>query len=284
MKGRLMNDHQRPAVLLVEDDVVFREYLARAIERNGYDVYTASDGVQGIVQFNGAGDHIHVVLSDIVMPNMDGIEFCQHISASARHIFNFLFITGFGSLALRASGSFPQHKMVQKPFHIRDIMLDLDRCMANVVHKRKRLTENLTAGLHAKMDQLLEKIEGKIHRAEDAIARNDNRTLVLGSGNSISILNDNRSVQIVNNVVPGDFATIERALSEIGISPRYIEDLKTAVELDANSDAKEGLGNNSERWFKRTLRSVGKGTTKVAGDVATAMLTGIVATYFGLPS
>ena len=277
-----MPQQTRPAILIVEDDELMCDYMGRYLKKMGYDVYTTSNGLEGIAIFNIAGDHIHVVASDIVMPNMDGIEFCQSISATARHIFEFIFITGFAAVSLKAGRACPQVRVLNKPFHLRDFVNEIDRVMVRVIHKRKRLIEKTSGNINEKLDKILESIESRVIRDAEGLVRSESKTIIYGSGNTISIDNDFRSVKIVNNIIPGDFSTLETALSEIGISQNYIAELKIATELDCNVKGKRLIGENSERWLKRTLRSVGKGTTKVAGDIATSMLTKIISTYFGI--
>jgi two-component system, cell cycle response regulator CpdR len=278
-----MGTVKKPAVLVVEDDEAMRAYLVRSLKNAGYDVYEADRGTEGIAIFSMIGENAHVVVSDIVMPTMDGLEFCQLISSTARHIFEFIFITGFSQGALKASQNFPGNRVVQKPFHLRDLVLEIDRAMVRVIHKRKRLSDHLSANMNEKLDRILVNIEGKIEREERASLRSEANTIIYGSGNTISISNDLRSIDILNKIVPGKLSTLESALEEIGISPRYVESLKLAIERDKISGSKELVGGQSEKWLKRTLRSVGKGTSKVAGDIATTMLTKIVSVYFGFP-
>src|SRR3546814_9138958 len=68
-------------ILLAEDDDVMREYLARALTSAGYDV-TAVDRGTAAVPYIDSGV-FDLLLSDIVMPEMDGIELAQHTAKAA---------------------------------------------------------------------------------------------------------------------------------------------------------------------------------------------------------
>ncbi|AWV87898.1 response regulator [Bradymonas sediminis] len=67
-------------VMLVEDDPITREMMTRTIEREGWDLRSASDGVQGIKLLE-EGLRPGVILLDIMMPNMDGFEMLKRLKA-----------------------------------------------------------------------------------------------------------------------------------------------------------------------------------------------------------
>lgn len=68
-------------ILLVEDDEIIRESTAMALERYGYRVRTASDGLLGRAAFRE--ERPDVVLLDVNMPFMDGFSLCRAIRAEA---------------------------------------------------------------------------------------------------------------------------------------------------------------------------------------------------------
>jgi CheY-like chemotaxis protein len=82
-------------ILIVEDNDNLRNVLHRALEGNGFSVLVAADGAEALglcQQHDGA---IDLVVSDIVMPRLNGLELSERIR-SARPGTKFLFITGFG--------------------------------------------------------------------------------------------------------------------------------------------------------------------------------------------
>lgn len=111
-------------ILLAEDDEAMRTYLARALEHAGYDVTSVDRGTEALPHL--MRERFDLLLSDIVMPEMDGIELaqrCAELSPSTK----VMFITGFAAVTLRASREAPQAKVLSKPFHLRDLVLEVQR-------------------------------------------------------------------------------------------------------------------------------------------------------------
>lgn len=82
-------------IVVVEDDEIMRDLLQRTLERVGLTVLSASDGAEALALCQQHVGKIDLVVSDIVMPRLNGIEFSERIRA-ARPETKFLFITGFG--------------------------------------------------------------------------------------------------------------------------------------------------------------------------------------------
>lgn len=115
-------------ILLAEDDNAMREYLERALTNAGYSVASVDRGTAAIPLLE-EGDY-DLLLSDIVMPEMDGIELaqrCNEISPSTK----VMFITGFAAVTLKASREQPQAKVLSKPFHLRDLVLEVERLLGD---------------------------------------------------------------------------------------------------------------------------------------------------------
>ena len=111
-------------ILLAEDDKSMREYLARALERVGYEVVSVDCGTKALPLLEeGKYD---LLLTDIVMPEMDGIELAQKASAIDAEI-RVMFITGFAAVALQGGKTAPEAKLLSKPFHLKDLVAEVDR-------------------------------------------------------------------------------------------------------------------------------------------------------------
>jgi two-component system cell cycle response regulator CpdR len=111
-------------ILLAEDEEAMRTYLARALENAGYDVTAVDRGTLAVPLLED-GEY-DLLLSDIVMPEMDGIELaqrCAEISPKTK----VMFITGFAAVTLKASREAPQAKVLSKPFHLKDLVLEVER-------------------------------------------------------------------------------------------------------------------------------------------------------------
>ncbi|WP_157219132.1 cell cycle two-component system response regulator CpdR [Flavisphingomonas formosensis] len=111
-------------ILLAEDDASMREYLARALERVGYAVTAVDRGTAAIPLLEM--ENFDLLLTDIVMPEMDGIELAQRAATLAPQM-RIMFITGFAAVALKNGATPPQAKILSKPFHLRDLVLEVDR-------------------------------------------------------------------------------------------------------------------------------------------------------------
>lgn len=111
-------------ILLAEDDTSMREYLARALERVGYSVTAVGCGTEAMPLLES--ESFDLLLTDIVMPEMDGIELAQKAGVIDPSI-RVMFITGFAAVALQSGRAAPEAKMLSKPFHLKDLVAEVDR-------------------------------------------------------------------------------------------------------------------------------------------------------------
>lgn len=111
-------------ILLAEDDQVMRQYLARALERAGYRVNAVDNGLAALPLLQE--ERFDLLLTDIVMPEMDGIELAQRAGEMAPEM-RVMFITGFAAVTLKAGKQVPQARILSKPFHLRDLVAEVDR-------------------------------------------------------------------------------------------------------------------------------------------------------------
>ena len=121
-----MNNAISPRILLAEDDEAMRVYLERALAKAGYQVDSVDRGTAAIPLLEKS--QYDLLLSDIVMPEMDGIELaqkCNEISPNTK----VMFITGFAAVTLKASREQPHAKVLSKPFHLRDLVLEVERVL-----------------------------------------------------------------------------------------------------------------------------------------------------------
>ena len=117
-------------ILLAEDEEAMRVYLARALENAGYEVVAVSRGTEALPYLER--EHFDLLLSDIVMPEMDGIELAQRCAEISPHT-KVMFITGFAAVTLKASRETPQAKVLSKPFHLRDLVMEVQRVFGQSV-------------------------------------------------------------------------------------------------------------------------------------------------------
>jgi two-component system, cell cycle response regulator CpdR len=117
-------------ILLAEDEEAMRSYLARALENAGYEVVAVDRGTAAVPLLER--QRFDLLLTDIVMPEMDGIELaqkCAEISPDTKVIF----ITGFAAVSLKANREAPQARILSKPFHLRDLVMEVQRAFGQPV-------------------------------------------------------------------------------------------------------------------------------------------------------
>ena len=114
-------------ILLAEDEQVMRAYLARALERSGYEMVAVDRGTAAAPLLEA--ERFGLLLTDIIIPEMHRIQLARHcdtVSPSTEVIF----ITGFSGVALRAGASIPNAKVLAKTLHLKDLVLEVERLYA----------------------------------------------------------------------------------------------------------------------------------------------------------
>ena len=111
-------------ILLAEDDNDMRRFLAKALQNAGYDVLSFDNGLSAYNRLRE--EPFELLLTDIVMPEMDGIELAQRAGELCKNL-RVMFITGFAAVTLKAGKTMPQARVLSKPFHLRDLVAEVDR-------------------------------------------------------------------------------------------------------------------------------------------------------------
>ena len=111
-------------ILLAEDDDDLRRFLVKALEKAGHAVKAFGEGASAFEEIKQ--ENFDLLLTDIVMPEMDGIELAQRCANLSPET-TVMFITGFAAVSLKASREAPQAKVLSKPFHLRDLVMEVQR-------------------------------------------------------------------------------------------------------------------------------------------------------------
>ena len=108
-------------ILVVEDDDSVRDFTARALRASGHTVDTADDGDNGLEQMAAAGGDYGLVLSDIRMPVMDGIEMAKKAATNHPGL-KILLMTGYAEQRERAADlQGVIIDVISKPFTLTDL-------------------------------------------------------------------------------------------------------------------------------------------------------------------
>ena len=115
-------------ILLAEDDDAMRRFLSKALERAGYDVVSYGNGAEALEGLKEKA--VTLLLTDIVMPEMDGIELAKR-GAELNPDMKIMFITGFAAVALQHYSEAPQRaRILSKPIHLKDLVREVDKMLA----------------------------------------------------------------------------------------------------------------------------------------------------------
>ena len=114
-------------ILLAEDDDSMRVYLSRALEKSGYQVVSVDRGTAALPLIEA--ESFDLLLTDIVMPEMDGIELARRATEIDPDL-KVMFITGFAAVALNPDSKAPKDaKVLSKPFHLRDLVNEVEKML-----------------------------------------------------------------------------------------------------------------------------------------------------------
>ncbi len=103
-------------ILIAEDEAALRGLMCQCLKRLGYTVLAAQDGIEALEICERHPDPIHVVLTDIAMPRMNGLQL-KELVAARRSGVKFLFVSGYMDTALKRSELFTQDSaFLEKPF------------------------------------------------------------------------------------------------------------------------------------------------------------------------
>ena len=114
-------------ILLAEDDEDMRRFLVKALTKAGYDVVSFGNGLEAYERLRE--EPFTLLLTDIVMPEMDGIELARRAAELDPDI-KIMFITGFAAVALNPDSKAPKDaKVLSKPFHLRDLVNEVQKML-----------------------------------------------------------------------------------------------------------------------------------------------------------
>jgi DNA-binding response OmpR family regulator len=122
-------ERSKSGILVVEDDPAIRHLVRMILERRGYVVETAQDGIEAVLKL-GVGEFDAVIL-DLMMPNLDGFALIETLAANAPERLRRIIVTSAASPAViqtRMRGHAP-FDVLPKPFDIEELQRRVRECI-----------------------------------------------------------------------------------------------------------------------------------------------------------
>ena len=105
-----------------------RGFLSRGLRRAGHSVDAVGDGETALARARHA--EYDLLLADVVMPGIDGIELARRLAARQPGI-RVMFITGFAAVAMQDDRLAPHRpRVLSKPFHLRHLIAEIEALLA----------------------------------------------------------------------------------------------------------------------------------------------------------
>jgi len=122
-------------ILLVEDEEAVRSFAARALRMRGYEVLEASGGDEAL-EIVQSGAEIHLIVTDVVMPNMDGPTMVKHVKKLKPDL-PVIFMSGYAEEAFRRDEGSGDIHFLPKPFGLKQLAAKVKDVLSGTAVPRK---------------------------------------------------------------------------------------------------------------------------------------------------
>jgi two-component system cell cycle sensor histidine kinase/response regulator CckA len=116
------------SVLVVDDEAAVRRFAVRVLEAENYVVIQAIDGMEALELIRQGGTSFLVVVTDIVMPRLNGVELMQALSVSHPDL-PVILMSGYATSALAELGIAAPCAILSKPFPAERLLEEVRRCI-----------------------------------------------------------------------------------------------------------------------------------------------------------
>lgn len=116
-------------VLVVDDETAVRRFAARVLQREAFEVLEAGDGAEALEMVKAGHPRIDVIVSDIVMPRLNGVELMQAL-ATIRPDLPVILMSGYATAALSELGIASPCSILMKPFQAERLLAEVERCVS----------------------------------------------------------------------------------------------------------------------------------------------------------
>ncbi|MFC0316477.1 response regulator transcription factor [Gordonia phosphorivorans] len=208
-------------ILVVDDDRAVRESLRRSLTFNGYTVETAGDGIEALEKV--VADRPDLVVLDVMMPRLDGLEVCRRLRAAGDDL-PILVLTARDSVSERVSGlDAGADDYLPKPFAMEELLARL-----RALSRRTARDDDADSEAISFEDLTLDPVTREVTRGERQISltRTEFALLEMLMANARRVLTRSR---ILEEVWGYDFPTSGNALEV------YIGYLRRKTEADGET-------------------------------------------------
>ena len=118
----------REQILVVDDEPIVRQFTCRVLEQAGYRIESASDGAEALHAVLQRPNAFDAVVTDIVMPRLNGVQLMEALSVSHPQI-PFILMSGYASAQLTERGIAAPCSVLGKPFKPEVLLTEVRRCL-----------------------------------------------------------------------------------------------------------------------------------------------------------
>jgi DNA-binding NtrC family response regulator len=115
-------------ILVVDDEAAVRRFVTRALHEEGFRVLEALDGHEALERVRAA--QVHVIVSDVVMPRLNGVQLMQALAASHPRL-PVILMSGYATHELAGMGIAAPCALLSKPFSAERLIEEVRRCLAD---------------------------------------------------------------------------------------------------------------------------------------------------------
>ena len=122
---------EREVVLVVDDEPTVRRFARRVLAEHGFEVHEAANGAEALDLVQGIDDRLAVVVSDIVMPKLNGVELMRRLSM-VRPQLPVILMSGYAGAELAQRGIEAPCSILAKPFSAETLVAEVRRCIGSL--------------------------------------------------------------------------------------------------------------------------------------------------------
>ena len=132
-------------IIVAEDETSIREFIVINLKMSGYDVYEAENGEEALTEYYASPDELDILLLDIMMPIVDGLEVCKKIRTTDKNI-GIILLTAKTQESDKVTGLVSgADDYITKPFSTSELIARVD-----AVYRRVEVSKNKVQGINSK--------------------------------------------------------------------------------------------------------------------------------------